>query len=125
MAELVDSRPSRYASLRRPLLGGLLSALVTGAIQAVQIWIFPLFGYALPSMRLQVLFMAASMPGLLGGREMSLPLMLAISVSFWFGVGALIARLVQRNWLAVVLWLLGFALVDLLCYLFFFTTINT
>lgn len=122
MAERVTPKHSFYARFRRPLLGGLISALVTGGIQAVQIWIFPVIGYAWPSMRLQVLFMAASMPGLLGGREMPLALMLAISISFWFGVGALIARLVQRNWPAIAIWLLSFALVDLLCYLFFFTT---
>jgi hypothetical protein len=102
--------------MRRAVKGGLLSALVTGAIQGVQIWVFPLFHYALPSMRVQALFTAASFPGIFGPLDMALAPMVAISLAFWFAAGGLIAALVRRNAQALAVWLLTFALVDALCF---------
>lgn len=119
MADLVGSRTSRSASLRRPLLGGLFSALLTGAIQAVQIWVFPLFGIAWPSMRAAALLAGAGVPGLFLG-DQPLALLMAVNLASWFFAGALIACLIRKNPPAITLWLAAFALADVLCYLLLF-----
>jgi len=120
MAELAAPQLSRSAGLRRPLIGGLLSALVSGAIQAVQIWVFPLLGYAWPSMRMAALLTGASVPGLFLG-DRPLALVLALNLAFWFCVGFVIGRLAGRNAVAVLLWLAALALADLSAWLLLFT----
>lgn len=111
-----------YIRLRRPLLGGLLSALVTGTLLWTQFYGMLRTPNRVPSMRQQAFRLAAAVPiVLIGGNDLTRPVQLALSVSFWFLEGALIAGLIRKTWLAIGLWGLIYGVAYVVSYILFFT----
>jgi len=122
MAEPLAHQPTLYVSFRRPLIGGLLSALVTGALLWGQFYGAFHTPNRIPSMRLQALRLGAAVPGvLIGGSDLKLPAQIAIAVAFWFLEGGLIAFVIRKNWLAVGVWGLVYTVAYAVSYVLFFT----
>jgi len=122
MSTISSPKVPIYIRLRRPLLGGLLSALVTGSLLWAQFYGMLRTPNRVPSMRQQAFRLAAAVPGvLIGGSDLKIPAQIAIAVAFWFLEGGLIAGLIRKTWLAVGIWCLVYAVAYVVSYFLFFT----
>lgn len=108
--------PSKFAQWKRPLIGGVLSALIAG--------IFLIVAEVFSGKVTELLALGFSLPTLFTS---NIGFAVFLSILFWFIAGATIAHQVRKNVLAMVSWLvlymISFALFWVLFFLLGYTII--
>ena len=101
--------PNKFAQWRRPLLGGLLSAIIAG----IFLFIAEIFSGKVT----EFLTLGFSLPTLFTSNT---GFAFFLSILFWFMAGATIAHLSRKNVMAIVYWLVLYMVSIALFWVFFF-----
>ena len=103
-----SSTPNKFAQWRRPLLGGLLSAIIAG----IFLFIAEIFSGKVT----EFLTLGFSLPTLFTSNT---GFAFFLSILFWFTAGATIAYLSRKNVMAIVFWLVLYIVSIALFWVFF------
>jgi len=101
--------PNKFTQWRRPLLGGLLSAIIAG----IFLFIAEIFSGKVT----EFLTLGFSLPTLFTSNT---GFAIFLSILFWFTAGATIAHLSGKNGMAIVYWLVLYIASIALFWVFFF-----